>query len=126
MYEVLDKDTIKTEILPHLSVENVVVTQKATCWKVFQRCSSSCKLPIECRLIPRFHDTVSVGREQHALQPPPLAVVSVRGSRAVDHARTYSTIILSIFSNKFNTITALSINQSPTLPQIIDSRGGLF
>ena len=30
MYEVLDKDTIKTEILPHLSVENVVVTQKVT------------------------------------------------------------------------------------------------
>ena len=28
MYEVLDKDTIKTEHLPHLSVENVVVTQK--------------------------------------------------------------------------------------------------
>ena len=31
-----------------------------------------------------------------------------------------------VFSNKFNTITALSINQSPTLPQKIDSREGLF
>jgi len=57
--------------------------QKATCWKAFQRCSTSCKLPIEGRLIPRFHDTVSVGREQHALQPLALAVVSVRGFRAV-------------------------------------------
>ena len=92
MYEVLDKDTIKTEILPHLSVENVVVTQKATCWKAFQRCSSNCKLPNEGRLIPRFHDAVSVGREQHALQPLALAVVSVRGFHAVAHARAYSTI----------------------------------
>ena len=72
--------------------QNVVMFQKVTCWKVFQRCSSSCKLPNEGRLIPRFHDAVSIVREQLALQPPPLAVVSVRGSRAVAHARAYSTI----------------------------------
>ena len=30
MYEVLNKDTMKYEILPHLSVENVVMSQKVT------------------------------------------------------------------------------------------------
>ena len=82
---------------PFCLCQNVVMFQKATCWKVFQRCSSSCKLPIEGKLIPRFHDVVSVGREQHALQPLALAVVSVRGSRAVAHTRAYSTIVLSSF-----------------------------
>ncbi len=78
---------------PFCLCQNVVMFQKATCKKAFQRCSSSCKLPIEGKLIPRFHDTVSVGREQFALQPPPLAVVSVRGFRAVAHARAYNTIV---------------------------------
>ena len=31
-----------------------------------------------------------------------------------------------VFSKKFNIITALSVHQPPTLPQIIDSREGLF
>lgn len=80
-------------LFPFCLYQNVVMFQKATCWKAFQRCSTSCKLPIEGRLIPRFHDTVSVGREQHALQPLALAVVSVRGFRAVAHARAYNTIV---------------------------------
>ena len=73
-------------LFPFCLYQNVVMFQKATCWKVFQRCSSSCKLPIEGKLIPRFHDVVSIGREQHALQPLALAVVSVRTFRAVAHA----------------------------------------
>ena len=31
-----------------------------------------------------------------------------------------------VFSKNFNIISALSARQSPTLPQKIDSRGGLF
>ena len=39
----------------------------------------------------------------------------------------YDTIAFClVFSNKFNIISALSAHQSPTLPQKIDSRGGLF
>ena len=79
-------------LFPFCLYQNVVMFQKATCWKAFQRCSSSCKLPIEGKLIPRFHDVVSIGREQHALQPLALAVVSVRVFRAVPHARAYNTI----------------------------------
>ena len=43
--------------------------------------------------ILRLHDAVSVGREQHALQPLSLAVVGVRAFRAVDYARAYHTIV---------------------------------
>ena len=35
MRGVLNKDTMKYEILPHLSVENVVMPQKVTYWKSF-------------------------------------------------------------------------------------------
>ena len=86
------------KLSPFCLYQNVVMFQKATCQKAFQRCSSSCKLPNEGRLIPRFHDTVSVGREQHALQPLALVVVSVRGFRAVAHARAYNTIAFVYFS----------------------------
>ena len=43
--------------------------------------------------ILRLHDAVSVGSEQHALQPLALAVVGVRAFRAVAHARVNHTIV---------------------------------
>ncbi len=46
--------------------------------------------------ILRLHDTVSVGREQHALQPFALAVVGVRAFRAVAHARVYGVAVLVV------------------------------
>lgn len=41
MYEVPDKDTIKSEILPYLSVENAVMLQKVTWWRSFSAFSTS-------------------------------------------------------------------------------------
>ena len=42
------------------------------------------------------------------------------------HACLYGTIAFCpVFSKNFNIMSALSVNQSPTLPQIIDSREGL-
>jgi|GEM_PF-2249352 len=41
MYEVLDKDTIKSEILPHLSEKNVGMSQKAIRRKSFNVFSTS-------------------------------------------------------------------------------------
>ena len=41
MYEVLDKDTIKSEIFPYLSVENAVMLQKVTWWRSFSAFSTS-------------------------------------------------------------------------------------
>ena len=82
---------------------------------------------VVAKLLLRLHDAVSVGREQYVLQSLLLAVVSVRIFRAVTHACVYGTIVFClVFSKNFNIISALSARQSPTLPQKIDSRGGLF
>ena len=74
-----------------------------------------------------MHDAVSVGRELLVLQPLALAVVNVRAFCAFIPTRVYGTIVLClVFSKKFNIISGLSVNQSPTLSQKIDSREGLF
>jgi len=74
-----------------------------------------------------LHDAVSVGREQLALQPLTLAVVSVRAFCAFIPTRVYGTIALClVFSKKFNIMSTLFVHQTPALPQKIDSREGLF
>ena len=79
------------------------------------------------RCLLRFHNAVSVGRGQHALQTLALVVVSVRVFHTVAHACAYGTTTFClVFSKRFNIMSALSVHQSPTLPQKIDSRGGLF
>ena len=60
------------------------------------------------------------------------ATARVGGSRCTcfpcrcRRARVDHTCFCLDFSRKFNIMNALSGNQSPTLPQKIDSRGGLF
>ena len=79
------------------------------------------------RCLLRFHNAVSVGREQHALQTLALVVVSVRVFGAIAHAcASGTTSFCLVFSKKFNIMSTLSVHQSLTLPQKIDSRGGLF
>ena len=128
MYEVLDKDTLKSEIPLHLSAAKHSYASKMAWWKSSVNArSTSWKPAADARLLLRLHDAVSAGREQCALQPLALAVVSVRIFRAVTHVCVYGTIVFClVFSKNFNIITALSVNQSPILPQRIDSRGGLF
>ena len=55
-------------------------------------------------------------------------VVSVRTFCAIAHARVCDRLIFFciVFSKEFNIMGALFVNQLPTLPQIIDSREGLF
>ena len=54
-----------------------------------------------------FHDVVSVGREQRALQTLAQAVVSVRVFCAVAHARACATIVFClVFSKNFNIMSA--------------------
>ena len=84
-----------------------------------------CLLNPRCLL--RFHNAVSVDREQHALQMLALVVVSVRVFGAIAHAcASGTTSFCLVFSKKFNIKSTLSVHQSLTLPQKIDSRGGLF
>ena len=76
MYEALNKDTMKYEILPHLSVEKHSYVSKRTWRKSFKAISTSQKLAVNGRLLLRLHDAVFVAYEQHTLQPFVLAVVN--------------------------------------------------
>ena len=79
------------------------------------------------RLFQRLHGVVSVGRGQHALQPFALAVASARVLCAVAHSHVYAAYSFCLtFSKNFNIMSALFVHQLFTLPQKIDSRGGLF
>ena len=96
-------------------------------WKLFNAVSTSRKLPVNGRLLLPFHDAVLVVREQHALQPLAQAVVSAHVLCAVAYARVCGIIAFCLFFGKiFNIMSALFVHQLPTLPQIIDSREGLF
>jgi len=53
MYEVPDKDTIKSEILPYLSVENAVMLQKVTWWRSFSAFSTSWKRAVSGTCLPQ-------------------------------------------------------------------------
>ena len=94
MHEVLDKDTLKSEIPLHFPWQNIARPQKlAWCKSPFNARSTSWKPAANVRLLLRFHAAVSVGREQHALQSLALAVVSVCFFRAVTAACVYGTIV---------------------------------
>ena len=62
----------------------------------------------------------------HALQPLAQAVVSAHVLCAVAYARVCGIIAFClVFGKIFNIMSALFVHQSFTLPQKIDSRGGL-
>ena len=60
--------------------------QTATRQETFYAISTSWEAAVSGRLLLRFHDVVSVGHEQHALQPLVLAGVSVRAFHQVSRA----------------------------------------
>ena len=99
MYEILEKTTIKSKILPCLSVaKRGYASKKWTSRSHSIHSLQDRKQAVNGRLLRHFHDAVSVGREQHALQSLALAVVSVRVFRTVAHARVYSAIGFVCFS----------------------------
>ena len=101
--------------------------QKLIWRKSFTAFSTSRKPAVDGVRLLRFHDFVPVGHELHALQPFARVVVSVRAFRAVAHSRVFTTRrSCLVLSKNFNTMSAFSVHQPPTLPQKIDSREGLF
>ena len=106
--------------------QNMVVHQKATWRKAFQTCTTIRKQPIDDRLLLHLYDAACVGRALHALQP-----LAPRGSKRTGFlfccscALTWHNYLCLVFGKKFNTKSALFVNQPPTLSQKIDSRGGL-
>ena len=65
--------------------------------RVFNVFSTSWKQVVDGRPLLRFHDVVPVGREQHALKPLVLVVVSVRVFRTFACGRAFGIIVLSTF-----------------------------
>ena len=91
MYEVPHKDTMKYEILPHLSVaKRGYVSGNYPGGSYSIRSLQVESLAANGRLLLRLHDVVSVGRGQHALQPLALAVASARVLCAVAHSHVYA------------------------------------
>ena len=127
MYDVPNKETMKYEILHHLSVPQHGNESESCRAEVIQCALNKLKTACQCRLRQRFHDVVSIVHEQHVLQPLTLAAVSVNTLRVVVHPRVFTANRLClVFSKKFNIMSALFVHQTPTLPQKIDSREGLF
>ena len=127
MHEVLYKDTITSEILPYLPVAKRCYVSKCDLVEVIQcKFSTSWKWNVNGQLLRRFHDVADVGREEHSRQPLALARVSLHFFNFIAHARVCGTTAFClVFGKNFNIMSALSVHQSPILPQIIDSREGL-
>ena len=96
-------------------------------WKLFYAVSINRKPLVDATLFLIFQDAVLVAREQRALQLLALVVASLHAFRAVAHSRVLAAhLFCMVFGQKFNIMSALSAQQSLTLPQKIDSREGLF
>ena len=107
--------------------QNVAMVQKSIGRMLFSGISTSWRLLVCGQLLLPSHDAVPVVCEQHALQPLALAAASVCVFLAVAHSCGFTaSLFCLVFSKKFNTISALFVHQSLTLPQKTDSREGLF
>ena len=78
------------------------------------------------KIVTLLLNTAPIRDKICVLLPLALAAVSVRAFRSVAHAHVNAQSFCLVFSKYFNIMSALSIHQLPTLPQIIDSREGLF
>ena len=127
VYNVLDKDMIRYEVLPYLPVpKHVYILNSDLAEDVPYIFSSSFKLAVKYRLRLHFRSVVYAYCMHYYLQLLALVVVNVRVFCAVTYAHVHVSIIFCLFfSVKFNIMSALFVRQLPTLPQKIDSREGL-
>ena len=93
----------------------MAMVQKSIGRKLFNAVFTSKKPLVDGLLRLRFHDVVAVVREQHALQPLALAIVSASVFLTVAHSRVFTaSLFCLVFSKKFNIISALFVHQSLT------------
>ncbi len=127
MYEVPNKDTIKHEVIPLLPVPKRGYVSKSDL--------SEGIVNMLYKLQTAYRRQINSAFPRCCFRWPratcPATARTGGGKRSCFSFRYPCACIQHnrfclVFSNRFNTITALSINQSPTLPQKIDSRGGLF
>ena len=127
MYEVLDKDTTTSEILRHLSVAERGKLSKSESSEVIQcglhKQKTTCRWPITsafpwcCSRCPWAACPATACASRH--KPTFFSFVT--------HSRVSAiNLFCLVFGKEFNIMSALFVHQSLTLPQKIDSRGGLF
>ena len=150
MYAVVDNDTIKFEILPPSDSRKALLCfKKATRQKAFKAFftsqKTSCRWQITsafacCWLRWAWVAYLAAVRAGGCKRGAFRAVAYVRCWG--DHRKTVVSEVLSVplpirvyavelffcmvFGKNFNIMSALLVNQLPTLPQIIDSREGWF
>ena len=119
---------MKSEILPHLSLVKHGCVSKSNRADIIPCGLHKPKTACLWQITSAFPwKAVPVAREQRALQPLELVVASLHVFRAFAHLRVSTTHwFCLVFSKKFNIMSAFVVHQSPTLPQKIDSREGLF
>ena len=127
IYNVPNKDAMKYEIMPHLSLaKRGQMSKRGRAEAIpcgFHKLKTACRWQITSA----FSWCCTHCPWQHALQPLEMAFVSVHAFGAVAHSRVFiAHYFCTVFSKKFNIMSALSIHQPPTLPQKINSREDLF
>ena len=127
MYEELDKGTIKNEVIPLLSVTKRGYVSKSDLLEGIPK--------MLYQFQTAYRRQINSAFPRYCFRWPraacPATARTGGGKRSWFSCRCPCACIQHnrfclVFSNKFNTISAHFINQSPTLPQKIDSRGGLF
>ena len=127
MYEVPDKGTIRHEVIPLLSVPKRGYVSKSDLLEGIPK--------MLYKLQTAFRRQINSAFPRCCFHWPratcPATARTSGGKRSWFSCRCPCACIQHnrfclVFSNKFNTISAHFINQSPTLPQKIDSREGLL
>ena len=127
MCEVLDKDTIKSEFLPHWSVSKRGCVSKNNLAEVIQHILYKLKNGYQWQIVSTFPS--SCFRWPWAAWPANARAGSSKRTcfpcRCPRACARHNYFCL-VFSKKFNIMSALFVHQSLTRPQIFDSREGLF
>ena len=127
MCEVLDKDTIKSEFLPHWSVSKRGCVSKNNLAEVIQHLLYKQKTGCQWQIVSVFPwccfhwPWAACPTNARAGSSKRTCFLSRCPRACVRHNR-----FCLVFSKKFNIISTLFVHQSLTRPQIFDSREGLF
>ena len=127
MYEVTDKNTMKSQIQPHMSVAKHGNLSKSDRAEAIQCClhkqKTVCRCPITYAFICCCWHCTRAACPATARAGPRKSACFPRHC----HTCTYDSIVFCLyFSQDFNVMSAIFVHQSATLPQKIDSREGLF
>ena len=124
MYAVLDKDTMKSEILLHLPVAKRGYASKSNLLKAFQCILYKLKKSLQWHIMRKKSRLLFYVSYVLMSEWAYLCQNTIR--RTINPFTCQPVNFCKFFSKKFNTKSGLFIHQLPTLPQKIDSREGLF